>query len=534
MIKRIIIACLFALVFGLVFQTYAQSKEFGAYILYAGNQKISEENFASEKLPDGSVKTVSKTGTTVYTTVTKNDKPLEFSIETNGTPILMMNYVAGEAKYIIAGQPEKTVKTAGTVVLENGVWSQFVNLVAQYDEKKGGVQNFVGLLPSQTLDFPMTLEKAETKDFKVNGQIISISKYRLVNTQSALKADVWADKSGVPLLIELSAPQIQVVKGGFEELRGLTAPPKTQLRNFTGEFTAEEVSFPNGDVTLAGTLTLPKNGKKMFPAVVIITGSGSQERDGSTLFNLYKQIAESLSKAGIAVLRVDDRGAGKSTIVLQKAAETSYRDLISDSRRAFDYLMTRKEIDKTKIGLVGHSEGATTALTIAAEDERIAAVVLMAGGSRPVNEIIIEQELYQRAWQETADVSDKTKIPLIVQNITKGFEDAKLPQNANNAKLAWFRDHLAVNPPQLAAKVKCPVLILQGERDALVLAYHSVELAKALSNGGNKNISLRILPNLTHIFTPISGDSQESSKVSEEMLKTLQNWAFATLIEQKN
>jgi dienelactone hydrolase len=343
-----------------------------------------------------------------------------------------------------------------------------------------------------------------------------------------------ADESNVPYFIEIASQQAQIVKKGFEELREMTAPPKTKLANFMGEFTSEEVSFPNGENTLAGTLTLPKTDKKTSPAIIIISGSGGQDRDGSQLFNLYKQIAESLSKTGVAVLRVDDRGIGKSTIDMKKAAETSYQDLISDSRAAFDYLMTRKEIEKTKIGFLGHSEGAETALTIASEDKRVAAIVLMAGVSRPVSEAVFEQEIYQRALRETVNASDKTKIMPLAQTLIKQFETAKLPQNANDAKLAWFREHLASNPLLLAAKVKCPVLIVQGERDALVLAYHSIELAKALTNNENKNVSLRIVPNQTHIFTPAVGDNpQETSKISEEMLQTLQNWAFENLIEKQ-
>ncbi|HLM60893.1 MAG TPA: hypothetical protein VK308_08825, partial [Pyrinomonadaceae bacterium] len=335
MIKQIITASLFLFFFTYGQQLYGQIKASGAYILYAGSQKISEENFVSETHSDGSVKTVSKVATTIYTTVTKNNQPVEFSIETNGAKVLKMTIAAGEAKFTIEGQAERKIKTLASLILENGVWSQFGNLLGQYDEKKGSVQKFLGFLPSHSLDFPMTLEKTETKDFKLKGQTISISKYKLINTQSNLNVDIWADKSGTPLLIDLSAQQIQVVKDGFAELRELNAPLKTRLRNFAGEFTSAEVSFPNGEVTLAGTLTLPKSDKKIFPAIVIVSGSGSQDRDGSTLFNLYKQIAENLSKAGIAVLRVDDRGAGKSTIIKEKALETSYRDLVSDSRAAF-------------------------------------------------------------------------------------------------------------------------------------------------------------------------------------------------------
>ncbi|CAN5213257.1 hypothetical protein BH20ACI1_BH20ACI1_17810 [soil metagenome] len=530
--KFIMFAALFALLFTINNQTFAQMKDSGTYITYVGNQPAAEENYNSEKLADGSVKTVSKVAATTFITTTKNDKPLEFVIETNGAKYLTMTFANGEAKILIGEQPEKIIKTKANVITENNVWSNFINLLAQYDQAKGGLQNFVGFLPSQSLDFPLTLEKLETKDFKVKEKTIALSKYKLVNTKYLLTMEIWANKENIPLLIEIPSQQAQIVRQGFEELREMNAPLKAKIMTFDGEFTSEEVSFPNGANTLAGTLTIPKNDKKSFPAFIIISGSGSQDRDGSQLFNLYKKIAESLSKAGVAVLRVDDRGTGKSTIDMTKAAETSYKDIISDSRTAFDYLTTRKEIDKAKIGFIGHSEGAETALTIASEDKRVAAIVLMAGVSRSMIDTISEQELYQRALRETVNASDKTKVMPLAQTLIKRFEEAELPQNAKDAKYNYYREHLANNSLRLAAKVTCPVLIVQGERDALVLAYHSIELAKALTNGGNKNVSLRIVPNLTHIFTPAAGDNpQETSKISEEMLRTLQNWANAALLK---
>ena len=527
--KQIITAILFALLFMINGQIFAQMKDSGTYITYVGTQAAAEENYVSQKLADGSVKTVSKVAATTFITTTKNNKPLEFVIETNGATYLTTKFADSEAKILIGEQPEKIVKTKANVITENNVWSNYINLLVQYDQKKGGLQNFVGFLPSQSLDFPMTLEKLETKDFKVKDQTIALSKYKLVNTKYLLTIEMWANKENVPFLIEIPAQQAQIVRKGFEELRTINTPLKAKEATFAGEFTSEEVSFPNGANTLAGTLTIPKNGKKLFPAFIIISGSGSQDRDGSQLFNLYRQIAESLAKAGVAVLRVDDRGTGKSTIDMSKAAETSYKDIISDSRAAFDFLTTRVKIDKTKIGYIGHSEGAETALTIASEDKRAAAIVLLAGVSRQMTETIAEQELYQRALRETVSAADKSKVIPIAQILIKQFEDAKLPENAKNARFSYFREHLASNPLTLAAKIDCPVLIVQGERDALVLAYHSIELAKALTNGGNKNVSLRIMPNLTHIFTPaVSENPAEASKVSDEMLRTLQNWVDTT------
>lgn len=302
-------------------------------------------------------------------------------------------------------------------------------------------------------------------------------------------------------------------------------------KNYNVEFRSEEVSFPNRDIRLAGTLTLPKTNRKKIPAVVIITGSGSQDRDGSQLFNLYKTIAESLSQAGVAVLRVDDRGMGRSTIVKEKASETSYRDIISDTIAAVNYLAGRPEIDGSKICLLGHSEGAETALTIASENRAIAALILLSGTSRPISETVTEQDLYQRAMVGTISVADKTTVNPISQVLIKIFDDARQPQNAKEPKLSWFREHLTSDPSRIARTVKCPVLIVQGERDALVLAYHSIQLATALVATGNANVSLRLLPNLTHIFTPVLEDQGAASQISSDLTHTLQAWVSTNLLK---
>ncbi len=205
--KQIIIVLLFTFLFTITNQIFAQMKDSGTYITYIGTQAAAEENYVSEKLADGSVKTVSKVAATTFITTTKNDKPLEFTIETNGAKYLTTKFADGEAKILIGEQPEKIVKTKANVITENNVWSNYINLLAQYDQKKGGLQNFVGFLPSQSLDFPMTLEKLETKDFKVKDQTIALSKYKLVNTKYLLTIEMWANKENIPLLIEIPAQQ---------------------------------------------------------------------------------------------------------------------------------------------------------------------------------------------------------------------------------------------------------------------------------------------------------------------------------------
>jgi dipeptidyl aminopeptidase/acylaminoacyl peptidase len=272
--------------------------------------------------------------------------------------------------------------------------------------------------------------------------------------------------------------------------------------------------------------------------VIIISGSGSQDRDGGGVANFYRLIAERLSRNGVAVLRVDDRGAGKSVPLVTRT--TSYRDLVDDSKAAFEFLNSRKEIDHKRLALAGHSEGAQTALTIAAEDARVAAIILLAGTSRTLDRIVTEQALYGIALAAPVNPSDRTRFNPISIKLEQVFRDAKekKPANAANDELTYYRDHLASDPLSLARKVRIPVLILNGERDGNVLAYHALELAQALADSGNKQVLVRIFPNLTHLFTPSQRDKAvtdtQAGEVNGEVLETIQKWATHVMVNGKD
>jgi len=322
------------------------------------------------------------------------------------------------------------------------------------------------------------------------------------------------------------------VRQGSEDLAAVVfardAPPAPSAN---GPYTSEEVTFRNGEQTLAGTLTIPKGTQGPHPAAVLITGSGSQDRDGTGVANIYRRIAERLSANGVAVLRADDRGVGKSTPL---AKGTSYRDLVNDTRAAFEYLLTRGEIDKGRVALIGHSEGAETALILAAEDTRVAAVALLAGTSEPVDRVVVEQSLYQAAMQGPVDPMDETKWPAVARQIKEMFEKAKTtPRPAAGAddQLAWFREHAAHDPVADARKVRVPAFVANGERDALVLPHHALALAGEMAAAGNRRVTLRVFRDLTHLFTPASG-GERAGEVSEEFLRALQEWASTALAKK--
>ncbi len=333
----------------------------------------------------------------------------------------------------------------------------------------------------------------------------------------------------------------------------------------------EEVFFLNerDQVRLAGMLTLPQS-EGPFPAVVLITGAGPQDRDEAMFGHKpFLVIADHLTRLGIAVLRVDDRGVGKSTGTFSDATS---EDFAADALAGIEYLKTRKEIAQGKIGLLGHCEGALIASMVAAQSRDVAFLVMMAGPALKGDQIVVgaggadckdgwmSEELVAeiRAAQERifalikqANISE-TKIRKeaeIFRNLAARIR-AEAPESKrkmaetvsaaieNQTQLflsRWFRFYLTYDPRTALMKVKCPVLALNGEKDTQVLARENLEaIRQALESGRNKNYTLLILPNLNHLFqTAATGAISEYEQVDETIsdlaLNTVSNWILRTV-----
>ncbi len=511
----------------------------GTYTTYIGDQLLGTDNYTLTINADGSAQARAEVtwGPAKFRVVTKaiGNKPVSFTEDADGAPQLLIEFGAGVVKIKVQGRPETELNAQPTVLFENGAWHQFLFLFPQYDAARGGQQTFNALVPAQAVPFTLNLERIDTPSFKVGGQQVATEHFR-AGMSLGLGFEIWTDAAHTPLFIHVPAQRLRVVRKGSEGLADVISPPPPKP-SANDPYTAEEVSFQNGEQKLGGTLTVPKSGIKPCPGVVIITGSGSQDRDGMAVANLYRLIAESLSAGGVAVLRVDDRGVGKS-VPLKPGA---YRELINDSKAAFEFLFNRPEIDRKKIALAGHSEGAETALTIAVEDPRVAAIILLAGTSRPLDRVLIEQTLWALALDSPVNPSDKTRYPALVTQLDNLFRDARSqpkPTDSTTDTRAYLRQHLASDPLALARRVRVPTLILNGERDDNVLPYHPLELAQAMADSGNKQVLLRIFPNLTHVFTPSQRDKNvtdaQAGEVSPEALELLQRWATNVLVRGKD
>ncbi|MGH7605263.1 MAG: alpha/beta hydrolase family protein [Gemmatimonadaceae bacterium] len=292
-------------------------------------------------------------------------------------------------------------------------------------------------------------------------------------------------------------------------------------------YTNEEISIAAATgMVLGGTLTLPKNPNSALPAVVTITGSGQQDRDEyipvAGGYRPFRQIADTLARRGIAVLRLDDRGVGSST---GNPATSSTVDFANDIRAAVAYLRTRREIDPARIALLGHSEGGIIAPMVAATDPRIKAIVLMAGPVDNGMKIIRYQQQYALEHDTSLTATKRDSL----------FRYAQVQLDSLARHNQWIRFFLSYDPDSTAKKVKVPTLILQGATDRQVPAEQAERLAAAFRSGGNHDVTVRVFPDRNHLFlADPNGNPQgytrlTSSRIDADVLGTIADWLAGKL-----
>ncbi|MCS6919604.1 MAG: alpha/beta fold hydrolase, partial [Fimbriimonadales bacterium] len=330
-------------------------------------------------------------------------------------------------------------------------------------------------------------------------------------------------------------------------------------------YKTEEVRVPNrkAKIELAGTLTLPE-GKPPFPAIVFFTGSGAQNRDEEIFGHKpFLVLADYLTRAGYATLRMDDRGVGGSGGDLSRATTL---DFAEDALAAVSYLKTRKEIDRKRIGILGHSEGALVGAIAAAKAPReVAFLIMLAGTGVPGEQILYRQAelisrksniaepliernraLQQRVFAILKREKDDEKARQAIYEAfiqALGAGASQLPEAQKNALQAqvksyvnpWFRTFIQLDPATYLRKVRCPVLALNGELDLQVDPDQNLPaIERALREGGNKRVTIRRMAGLNHMFQKArTGLITEYAEIEEtfnpDALEAIRKWLDETV-----
>lgn len=326
-------------------------------------------------------------------------------------------------------------------------------------------------------------------------------------------------------------------------------------------YLTRDITFLNevdGNI-LAGTLTIPDS-TGIFPAVILIAGSGPNDRDEAILGHKpFLVIADHLTRNGFVVLRYDKRGIAKSN---GDYVSATTEDFASDAAAAFHFLKSQSNIDKSRIALIGHSEGGVIAPMVAANDKTVGAIILMAGmgveGSKLLRQQNIDlmkmgqvpqdtidqvittlEKIYVslKDWKGTVDeqkeLSDEfgilwESIPASIRG--KSSRENYIKGNMGAMLSPWYRSFLSLNPTQYLEKVKCPVFAANGEKDIQVEALQNLQAIKeSLEKGGNKKYTIKSYNGLNHLFQECeTGAIDEYGKIeqtiSPQFLTDMTNW----------
>lgn len=397
-----------------------------------------------------------------------------------------------------------------------GTWNGNIEIPNQklpfviHIDKVNNEWQVMGESPVQTDEkFPLEKITFQNDTLKISDAKLGMNYVGVLRDQNQIEGKF--SQRGMSFILNLE-------KGSFKLNRPQEPQPPFSYKS-------EDLTFENKEagITLAGTLTMP-NGKGKFPAVVLVTGSGPQDRDETLMGHKpFLLIADYLTKNGYAVLRYDDRGVAASEGDFKNATTS---DFASDTKAAINYLEKLKNIDSKKIGIIGHSEGGTVAQIVAANNKKIAFIISLAGPGIANDKLMIKQKIdieramgvpelslkinervfgkiYKILKKDISNQEAENEIKSFLKNdlVYKNVPEKDIQALLDQVLEKWFRSSISYDPSENFSKITTKVLALNGEKDLQVSSKENLEGWK---NGltHNKNVTIKSYPNLNHLFQP--------------------------------
>jgi dipeptidyl aminopeptidase/acylaminoacyl peptidase len=432
--------------------------------------------------------------------------------------------------------------TAQTIPLPNNVFSAYAVVAQRLAAAVVGSQLRAYVVPSGEVG--ITVKEITAERMQIGATFVNVRRYELAiaNAGGDLAVSLTADERGSLVRIGVVAAGIDVIR---EDLAASTS--RLQLYSNAGD---EPVIIPAVGFNLGATLTRPRSAGTRsggpsappsppiarLPAVILLSGSGVADRDGFVAgIPTLGQLAGAVADAGFIAVRYDKRGFGQSG---GRAESATLQDYSDDARAVVKWLQARKDVDPKRIAVIGHSEGAWVAIQAAARDNKIAALVSIAGPATAGADVILEQQLQALDLLKLPSAEREQRIALQKQIQAavltgKGWE-AIPPALRKQADTPWLQSFLAFTPATVVDDVRQPILFVHGELDRQVPVAHVTQLSELARKGKSRSIEVVVVRGVNHLLVPATtGEIAEYTSlpdrnVSADVRSSVTGWLTRT------
>ena len=431
---------------------------------------------------------------------------------------LKTTFANGRAANVIAvqgkPQPKDDPVSADAVVLPNAFLGSYAALAKRLQGKSAGAELRGYIAPQAEIQIKVAMVTSER--IETPKAVIKVTRFGVVLSNpppgGETPMNLWVDENGDLIRMNIPSQSLELAR---EDIA--SAASRTSSFSLPAD---ESVTIPASGFNLAGTITRPTTAGKA-PALILIGGSGPTDRDETVAgIPVFGQIARDLVAAGFIVLRYDKRGVGQSG---GRAESATIADYAEDVRWALNWLEDQDGVDKERIGLVGHSEGALVAMLVAARERgKVGAIALLAGPSTDGATVVLEQQrlLLSKMPIDEAQRAEKVALQQKINSAVitgKGWDE--IPESARRvADTPWFYSFLTFDPKKAMADTRQPILVVQGGLDVQVQPYHADRLAEmARARRGKALVDVVKVPGVNHLLVPAkTGEVSEYASLGED------------------
>jgi len=412
--------------------------------------------------------------------------------------------LVGEIREGESAEVIRVPNRSGALIIAEPFATPWIAVVERYDRSRGGRQTFPVLYALTGKTGEVTVSLREQEALEIDGVALLTTRLLAVPDVGS-PANLWVGENCELLVCARSVDGISAVRGESLTLSQKPGddPPGPEAT------TTLRVRLASGEGTLAGSLLRPDDLSGPAPAVLILSGSGPQDRNGNApgselRWNYLHSFAAALAGRGIITLRFDDRGVAGSSGAF---AEAGFSELLADARSALEYLRSRDDVDPGRVGVIGHSEGALLAAKLAAREPGVAAVALIGAPAEPLDRMLLGQ-IRARALARGAEEREAARI---VADLRAFFEHVRLARSdvlewkGQVRNVRWIRQHLGIDPEKVYSKIRCPTLVIHGERDLQVPSEHAERVFGMLVSCDREKI---VFPGLDHFLMATKGGLQ--------------------------